>query len=80
MGLASESDGQGFEHPPIVKAFGAGPRDVQFYFDASVATSSSQPAGAGGGSKKGKAAKSAAATPSGGCCITVINFFKQRKQ
>ena len=80
MGLASKSDGQGSEHPPIVKAFGAGPRDVQFYFDAPAASSSSQPAGAAGGSKKGKAAKSAAATPSGGRYITVFDFFRQRKQ
>lgn len=80
MGLASKSDGQGTEHPPIVKAFGAGPRDVQFYFDAPAATSSSQSAGAAGGSKKGKAAKSAAAAPSGGRYITVYDFFRQRKQ
>lgn len=35
-GLASKDDGHGLDHPPLVKSFGAGPKDVKFFLNDSV--------------------------------------------
>jgi hypothetical protein len=34
LGLVSPEDGKKLVHSPIVRAFGSGPKDVQFYLDA----------------------------------------------
>lgn len=34
FGLARPNDGYGLAHPPKVRVFGAGPRDVEFWLDS----------------------------------------------
>ncbi|KAH7115390.1 RNA interference and gene silencing protein [Dactylonectria estremocensis] len=41
IGLAGKNDGHGLAHPPKVGAFGAGPKDVEFWLDASPPQQSS---------------------------------------
>ncbi|KAI1488764.1 ribonuclease H-like domain-containing protein [Biscogniauxia mediterranea] len=80
QGLANKNDGSKKDHPPIVKAFGAGPKDVQFWIDekpssSSEAPSTSTPAGKkkrGKGSGPAPAGKAATA---GGRYISVYDFF-----
>ncbi|KAH7112376.1 RNA interference and gene silencing protein, partial [Dactylonectria macrodidyma] len=52
IGLAGKNDGHGLAHPPKVGAFGAGPKDVEFWLDASPpqqSSSSGRVAASGGG-------------------------------
>lgn len=53
LGLATQNDGHGMEHPPRVENFGAGPKGVLFWMDPAVGTGGSS-GGTGGGKKKGK--------------------------
>lgn len=86
FGLANKNDGHGLDHPPRVKDFGAGPRDVEFYLNDPSATTSSASTGAAadapGGKKKGKGKKSgpASTAPAQGSAqgryISVYDFFK----
>ncbi|EKG13696.1 Argonaute/Dicer protein PAZ [Macrophomina phaseolina MS6] len=75
--LANKYDGRNLEHPPRVKAYGAGPRDVEFWMDSAPQTSQ----GAGkGGKGKGKGKPAGPAKPeaaSGGRYISVYDFFVQ---
>lgn len=79
FGLATSQDGRNLPNPPIVPAFGSGPKDVQFFLDG--------PSDATDGGSKGPAKKASAkrgkppAKPSGpqqaGRYITVADFFRQ---
>lgn len=72
--LATTNDGQGDEHPPKVKFYGAGPRDVQFW----LTTNTTLPTVAA--QKKGKGSKKASASASGGGrYISVWDYFTQRE-
>lgn len=77
-GLANKNDGHsGLAHPPRVKAFGAGPRDVEFWLDAVPQQGSSPaPAGPAKGRKGGSKAK-ALPSASGGRYISVYDFFAE---
>ncbi|CAI4213970.1 unnamed protein product [Parascedosporium putredinis] len=89
LGLATQNDGHGLDHPPRVQKFGAGPKEVEFWMDANHNTqpapaTSSTPSGSGGKKKKGKgggqAAEGAAKPPQAagaGKYISVYDYFKQ---
>lgn len=62
IGLARNDDGRDLAHPPRVKQFAAGPKDVQFWLDGPAPTSSEPKVaqadtGAGKGGKGGKGKK-----------------------
>ena len=76
FGLASPDDGRGLAHPPRVKQFGAGAKDVEFFLTESSGPPSSTPSGlavpggqrggkAGGNKKKGKQTSEYGGGPSG---------------
>ncbi|KAI8958512.1 eukaryotic translation initiation factor 2C 2 [Daldinia sp. FL1419] len=76
FGLANKNDGHSSPHPPIVRAFGAGAKDVQFWLDdnpsskpASDATPTGKKKGGKGPKQQGKPAVS------GGKYITVYDHF-----
>ncbi|GME64841.1 Argonaute/Dicer protein PAZ [Neofusicoccum parvum] len=74
--FANKYDGRSLEHPPRVKAYGAGPRDVEFWMDSAPQTSQ----GSGKGKGKGKGKPAGPAKPeqsSGGRYISVYDFFVQ---
>ncbi|KOS18839.1 Protein argonaute-2 [Escovopsis weberi] len=80
FGLANKNDGYGLEHPPRVKAFGAGPKDVEFWLDSAPSGTSASSAGSGGKKKGGKGGKAqggqpAAGAASGGKYVSVYDFF-----
>ncbi|KAI1497536.1 Piwi-domain-containing protein [Biscogniauxia marginata] len=76
--LANRNDGHRLDHPPIVKAFGSGPKDVQFWLDGkppAKGPSASAPTGKKkGGKGSGPQGKAAAA---GGGYISVYDYFSQ---
>lgn len=76
FGYATKNDGQGLEHPPRVKAFGSGPKDVEFWLDAPP-KGQSQAASASGGKKKGGKASNpqSVSGSSAGQYISVYDFF-----
>jgi eukaryotic translation initiation factor 2C len=76
LGLATQNDGHGLAHPPRVKRFGAGPKDVEFWMDASPDAGKST-LGSGGKKKgKGKGAPQPQGS-AGGRYISVFDYFKQ---
>ncbi|KAF2491439.1 putative RNA interference and gene silencing protein [Lophium mytilinum] len=79
FGLANRNDGHGLPHPPRVREYGAGPKDVEFWLDSPAQSSSSSTAAKGDGKKKGKkgAASGAPQPASGGRYISVYDFFLQ---
>ena len=74
FGLAHPQDGQGSAHPPRVRNFGAGPKDVQFWLEAvpPAAAAIAKPPG------KGKSAKKPAGPP-GDTYISVYDYFGYSK-
>ncbi len=80
FGLAGKNDGHSLAHPPKVKAFGAGPKDVEFWLDATPqqGSSSSSPAGPKKGGKGAKLTGRPAAAGSGRY-ISVYDFFANSK-
>lgn len=86
-GLATPNDGHGLDHPPQVQRFGAGPKDVKFFFTGSSGTLSSaskiQATGKADPRKKreDQRAETLNERPiqkvSQGRYITVFDFFKQ---
>ncbi|KAE8153717.1 ribonuclease H-like domain-containing protein [Aspergillus avenaceus] len=74
-GLATPNDGQGDPHPPKVRGFGAGPRDVLFFRGGASEAPASQPST---GKKKGKKpAKAGPDPPSTEGYISVYDFFQE---
>lgn len=63
--LATKNDGQGLKNPSRVKAFGAGPKDVQFWLKGDLKDTKKQ---------GGKGAKA-----QGGQYISVYDFFAKRE-
>ena len=63
-GLAGKEDGHGLDHPPLVRSFGAGPKDVEFFLNDSTREPSSlsigQAAGTLSSGKGGKDSKGGA--------------------
>lgn len=79
LGLATQNDGHGMEHPPRVENFGAGPKGVLFWMDPAVGTGGSS-GGTGGGKKKGKGQGGKPPPSTGaGKYISVYDYFKQSK-
>jgi hypothetical protein len=75
FGLAHDQDGQGDAHPPQIKEFGAGPKDVKFWLaGASPATAGTKP------TEKGKTPKKPAgpALPTN-TYISVFDYFRKSK-
>ncbi|PNY23392.1 Protein argonaute 5, partial [Tolypocladium capitatum] len=70
FGFANKNDGHGLAHPPRVRAFGAGPRDVEFWLEPGPASGTPASAGQKKGGKKAKPAETA-----GGRYISVYEFF-----
>ena len=87
FGLANTDDGHALAHRPRVQAFGAGPKDVEFFLDSAPAPSSGPStvlAGAQvGGKKKGKKgggdSRKSEPQSSEGRYISVFDFFAQSK-
>jgi hypothetical protein len=91
-GLATMSDGQGLDHPPRVRSFGADAKNVEFWLDAEPEAAKSKPAeskpaapkkGGKGQAPKGGQAKEQAGPSAGpggsGRYISVFDFFKRSK-
>ncbi|OTB10649.1 hypothetical protein K445DRAFT_322772 [Daldinia sp. EC12] len=75
-GLANKNDGYNSPHPPIVRSYGAGAKDVQFWLEekpSSKSTSDTTPAGKKKGGKGPKPQGKPAAT--GGKYISVYDHF-----
>lgn len=73
-GLATEADGAGQPNPPKVARHGAGPKDVEFFLEAS----GQQPAESASVTKGKKGKKPAKAGPApAGRYISVADFFRQ---
>ena len=74
-GFATSQDGRDLSNPPIVRAFGAGPNDVQFFLggpsDAAQVPPKQTPA------KRGKKPAKPAGPPQAGEYMTVANFFRR---
>ena len=88
-GLATSSDGQGSEHPPKVRSFGASSRDVEFFLGdqpgssggggADDGGSAAKPSSKKGGKKAGKTGGQPETKPGTGQTnkyISVYEFFK----
>ncbi|KAH7012261.1 ribonuclease H-like domain-containing protein [Microdochium trichocladiopsis] len=84
VGLANTNDGHGLPHPPRVKEFGAGPKDVKFWLEGGGGGQPASTPGAGSqdeGKKKKKKWKQAgpsdkpSSTSSSGRYISVYDFF-----
>lgn len=74
FGLGNKNDGHGLAHPPKVRAFGAGPKDVEFWLDALPQQgSSSAPTRRKKGGKGAKPKDQPA--DGGGGYISVYDFF-----
>ncbi|KAI5854508.1 eukaryotic translation initiation factor 2C 2 [Durotheca rogersii] len=74
-GVANKNDGHSLGHPPIVKGFGSGAKEVQFWLDeknVSAGPSTQTPAGKKGGKGTRSQGKTAA---SGGKYISVFDHF-----
>lgn len=80
-GLASKDDGHGLDHPPLVRSFGAGPNDVEFFLNDSIGEPSSLSAGQAAGTlsseKKGKDSKGGASTHGPGQNVSGQNASRQ---
>ena len=86
-GLATPNDGRGNDHPPRVGKFGAGSKEVEFFYDNSSAGPSNAPAGQatgnGGAKQQGKGKKGGASNSGpgqGGAqarYISVYEFFSR---
>ncbi|KAL8294351.1 hypothetical protein RB597_007939 [Gaeumannomyces tritici] len=79
-GLATPNDGYSLAHPPRVREFGAGPKQVEFWMDSSPPSKPGAAAKASGGPAKKKGGKgagpgAAAASAAGGRYISVYDFF-----
>lgn len=75
--LATKDDGHGLQHPPRVKEFGAGPKDVEFWLDSQPQSSPAATAGGkSGGKKKGQKAGPVSGPAASGRYISVFDFFK----
>lgn len=88
-GLAKPGDGSRLEHPPRIKAYGSGPKDVEFWLDEAPAGTKpgatlDQPAAKSGAKKAGKGGKQGSAAGfgqgkqpvgKGGKYISVYDFF-----
>ncbi|KND91602.1 Protein argonaute 5, partial [Tolypocladium ophioglossoides CBS 100239] len=68
--FANKNDGHGLAHPPRVRAFGAGPKEVEFWLESGSASGTSASAGQKKGGKKAKPAEAA-----GGRYVSVYEFF-----
>lgn len=81
FGYATKNDGHGLEHPPRVKAFGSGPKDVEFWLGGSPQKGQSQSTSAPGGKKKGGKGGNPqnVAGSSAGQYISVYDFFVKSK-
>ncbi|KAJ4175805.1 hypothetical protein NW767_015666 [Fusarium falciforme] len=83
VGLANTNDGHSLQHPPRVKEFGAGPKDVEFWLDGGEGGPAITPGAGGqeGGKKKKRKGKQVgrsdkpSSTSSSGRYISVYNFF-----
>lgn len=75
--LANKNDGHGLAHPPRIKAFGAGPKDVEFWLDESPQKGQAQSASTSDRKKKGGQGAKAQDKPAtvGGRYISVYDFF-----
>ncbi|XHF99953.1 hypothetical protein AWENTII_003432 [Aspergillus wentii] len=77
-GVATRDDGRDEQNPPIIREFGAGPKDVQFFLGGAPGEGP-----AGKPQSKGKGKKPAKAGPpppsAGGRYITVYDFFRESK-
>ncbi|OJJ41764.1 hypothetical protein ASPWEDRAFT_285619 [Aspergillus wentii DTO 134E9] len=75
-GVATRDDGRDEQNPPIIREFGAGPKDVQFFLGGAPGEGP-----AGKPQSKGKGKKPAKAGPpppsAGGRYITVYDFFRE---
>lgn len=81
FGYATKNDGHGLEHPPRVKAFASGPKDVEFWLEASSQRGQSQPTSAPGQKKKGGkgSGPQSVAGSAAGQYISVYDFFVKSK-
>lgn len=70
FGLANRNDGHGLAHPPRVGAFGAGPKEVEFWLESGSASGTSASTGQKKGGKKAKPTGAA-----GGRYVSVYEFF-----
>jgi hypothetical protein len=77
FGYANKNDGRGLEHPPRVKALGSGPKDVEFWLNASPQKGQSQSTSTSGRKKKGGqgANPQDTAGSTAGQYISVYDFF-----
>ncbi|KAH8656477.1 hypothetical protein BGZ61DRAFT_466627 [Ilyonectria robusta] len=84
IGLANTNDGHGLQHPPRVKEFGGGPKDVEFWLEGGGGGQLASTPGAGsqeGGKKKKRKGKQASpsdkpsSTAFSGRYISVCEFF-----
>lgn len=78
-GLATRDDGHGLEHSPRVREHGAGPKDVEFWLDGQIHSSSASTSTTSKGKKKGKRPSPSAGSSSAGKYISVFEFFKTSK-
>ncbi|KAL7791377.1 Piwi domain-containing protein [Trichoderma ceciliae] len=77
-GFANRNDGNGLAHPPRVKAIGSGPKDVEFWLEASPQKGQPQSAASAPGRKKkgGQGAKAQGSPAAAdGQYISVYDFF-----
>lgn len=81
FGYATKNDGHGLEHPPRVKAFGSGPKDVEFWLEGSPQKGQSQSTPASDRKKKGGkgGGPQSAAGSFAGQYISVYDFFVRSK-
>lgn len=83
VGLATKNDGHGLAHPPRVKDYGAGSKDVEFWLDSAPPPSSRSATGSKGGSKKkgekGSPSSEPSMASSSGQYISVYDFFLNSK-
>ncbi|KAL8792281.1 MAG: hypothetical protein Q9195_005160 [Heterodermia aff. obscurata] len=78
QGLATRDDGQNLAHPPKVPQYGAGAKEVQFFFDEAGEGASNKPKSPVGGKKGKKASKAGPEPLSQSGYISVYDFFLQR--
>lgn len=80
-GLANKYDGRNLAHPPRVKAFGSGPKDVEFWLDDKGQAPAASASGSGKKKKGGQGAKpQGAPATGGGQYISVYDFFAKGEQ
>jgi len=75
FGLAQEQDGAKDDHPPMIKSFGAGPKDVKFWL-----ADLSPPTPGGKSTDKGKTPKKGTGPAlKSNAYISVFDYFRQSK-